>query len=89
MIKNYILDTNVMIHDPNCFYKFEDNRVIIPILCIEELDHLKTREGMVGYHARCAARELMHIREIVRRGQIAWRGLSLYRTQPHGFFCTP
>lgn len=63
MVKNYILDTNVMIHDPNCFYKFEDNRVIIPILCIEELDHLKTKEGMVGYHARCAARELMHIRQ--------------------------
>lgn len=63
MVKNYILDTNVMIHDPFCFYKFEDNNIIIPILCIEELDHLKKREGLVGYHARCAARELMQIRE--------------------------
>ena len=64
MIKNYILDTNVMIHDPFCFYKFEDNHIIIPIICIEELDHLKKREGIVGYHARCAARELSNIRKM-------------------------
>ncbi len=64
MIKNYILDTNVMIHDPFCFYKFEDNNIIIPIICIEELDHLKKREGIVGYHARSAARELSNIRKI-------------------------
>lgn len=63
MIKNYVLDTNVMIHDPQCFYKFEDNHIIIPIICIEELDRLKSREGLVGYHARSAARELMHIRQ--------------------------
>lgn len=63
MIKNYILDTNVMIHDPDCFYKFEDNHIIIPIICVEELDHLKKREGIVGYHARCAARELSNIRK--------------------------
>lgn len=64
MIKNFILDTNVMIHDPMCFYKFEDNHIIIPIICIEELDHLKKREGIVGYHARCAARELSNIRKL-------------------------
>ncbi|MDH8676697.1 PhoH family protein [Fusibacter bizertensis] len=63
MIKNYILDTNVMIHDPLCFYKFEDNHIIIPIICVEELDHLKKREGIVGYHARSAARELSNIRK--------------------------
>ena len=64
MIKNYIIDTNVMIHDPFCFYKFEDNHIIIPIICIEELDHLKKREGIVGYHARSAARELSSIRKL-------------------------
>ena len=63
MIKNYIIDTNVMIHDPFCFYKFDDNHIIIPIICIEELDHLKKREGIVGYHARSAARELSSIRK--------------------------
>ncbi len=58
MIKNYILDTNVLVHDPLSIYSFEDNNVIIPIVCIEELDNLKRREGLVGYHARSAAREL-------------------------------
>jgi PhoH-like ATPase len=64
MVKNYILDTNVIIHDPNCFYNFEDNNVIIPIVTIEELDNIKNREGMVGYHARMAARELNHLRSL-------------------------
>lgn len=64
MVKNYVLDTNVIIHDPNCFYNFEDNNVIIPIVAIEELDNIKNREGMVGYHARMAARELNHLREL-------------------------
>jgi len=63
MIKNYILDTSVIIHDPYCFYNFEDNNVIIPIVAIEELDDVKKREGMVGYHARIAARELNNLRE--------------------------
>ncbi len=63
MIKNYILDTNVIIHDPYCFYNFEDNNVIIPIVAIEELDNIKNREGMVGYHARMAARELNSLRD--------------------------
>ncbi len=62
MIKNYILDTNVIIHDPGCFYNFEDNNVILPIVAIEELDSIKNREGMVGYHARMAARELNNLR---------------------------
>ena len=63
MVKNYILDTNVIVHDPTCFYRFEDNNVIVPIVTIEELDNIKNREGMVGYHARMAARELNSLRE--------------------------
>ena len=62
MIKNYIIDTNVMVHDPNFLYNFQDNNIIIPIICIEELDNLKKREGIVGYHARNASRELNSIR---------------------------
>ncbi|MDA3845018.1 MAG: PhoH family protein [Vallitaleaceae bacterium] len=61
MIKNYVIDTNVMIHDPNFLYKFSDNNVIIPILCIEELDNLKKRDGIVGYNARNVAKELQRV----------------------------
>ncbi len=62
MIKNYILDTNVLIHSPDCLYNFEDNHIIIPIVVIEELDNLKNKEGLVGYQARMAIRELGSIR---------------------------
>lgn len=79
MIKNYILDTNVIIHDPTCFYKFEDNNVIIPIVAIEELDNLKHREGMVGYHARLAARELNQLRQLgnLEKGVVLENGGTL------------
>ena len=62
MIKNYILDTNVLIHSPNCIYNFDDNHIIIPIVVIEELDNLKSKEGLVGFQARMAIRELNGIR---------------------------
>lgn len=64
MIKNYIIDTNVMIHDPNFINNFEDNNIIIPIICIEELDNIKKREDIVGYHARNAAREINKVRKL-------------------------
>lgn len=63
MIKNYVIDTNVMVHDPYAIYNFEDNNVIIPMVCIEELDNLKTRDGLVGFQARTAARELSKLRK--------------------------
>ncbi len=58
MIKNYVIDTNVMIHDPNFLTSFSDNNVIIPVIAIEELDNLKRREGLVGFSARRVAKEL-------------------------------
>lgn len=58
MIKNYIIDTNVMIHDPNFLNSFSDNNVIIPVIAIEELDNLKKREGLVGFSARRVAKKL-------------------------------
>lgn len=61
MVKNYIIDTNVMIHDPNFMYNFSDNNIVIPLLCIEELDSLKRREGLVGFHARNVAKELKRL----------------------------
>ena len=56
--KNYILDTNVLMHDPWCFKNFTGNHVYIPITVLEELDHLKSKEGLPGYQAREAVRAL-------------------------------
>lgn len=58
MKKMYILDTNVLIHDPVSFTKFEDNTVIIPISVIEELDHFKAHADERGRAVRVVSRKL-------------------------------
>lgn len=63
MVKNYILDTNVLIHDPEAVYSFEDNNIFIPLPVIEELDKLKREQGRVGKNARTAIRILDELRE--------------------------
>ena len=63
MKKNYVLDTNVLIHNPECILKFEDNDVFIPSLVIEELDKFKTERSERGYSARRAIRQILAFRE--------------------------
>lgn len=63
MIKNYVLDTNVLIHYPGCIHTFEDNNIILPLTCLEELDNLKKKEGVLGYQAREAIREINGVRQ--------------------------
>ncbi|HHP7243123.1 MAG TPA: PIN domain-containing protein, partial [Elainellaceae cyanobacterium] len=41
MKKAFVLDTNVLLHDPTAIMRFEDNDVILPITIIEELDRFK------------------------------------------------
>ncbi len=62
MVKNYVLDTNVLIHDPKSIYSFEDNIVVIPLPVVEELDRLKKEAGSVGRNAREVIRELDSLR---------------------------
>jgi PhoH-like ATPase len=52
MIKIYVLDTNVLLHDPKAIFKFEDNHVVIPIVVVEELDNFKKSQDMLGQNAR-------------------------------------
>jgi len=57
--KTFVLDTNVLLHDPDSIYKFEkDNKVIIPIEVLEELDRFKSTSGELGYNARAVHRSL-------------------------------
>jgi len=58
MVKNFVLDTNVLIHNPNAIYSFTDNNVIIPITVIEELDRFKSHSDKKGMHARQVLREI-------------------------------
>ncbi|MBP7796551.1 MAG: PhoH family protein [Elusimicrobiales bacterium] len=62
MKKVYILDTNVLIHDPLAFLKFEDNTVVIPIAVIEELDTFKSHADEKGKNVRIVSRKLDELR---------------------------
>lgn len=57
-MKNYIVDTNVLLHDPNSLLSFEDNNVVIPIEVIEEIDRFKRESTELGQNARAVSRML-------------------------------
>ena len=42
-VKTYLLDTNVLLHDPTAIAAFAEHRVVIPMTVLEELDHIKDR----------------------------------------------
>ena len=63
MKKNYVLDTNVLLHDPQAVFKFEDNDVVIPIFVIEEIDSFKHELSERGRSARTVSRYLDQFRE--------------------------
>lgn len=73
MKKTFILDTNVLLHDVNCLYAFEDNDIIIPMAVIEELDNFKTGGDTRGKNARMASRTLDEMRKLGRLNE----GVSL------------
>jgi PhoH-like ATPase len=58
MKKTYVLDTNVLISDPGSLEAFDNNDVIVPLLVVEELDRLKTRNDDVGRNSREVNRRL-------------------------------
>jgi PhoH-like ATPase len=56
--KTYILDTNVLIFDPNSIFQFEDNDVVIPVAVLEETDRFKKEPAGRGVAAREINRSL-------------------------------
>ncbi|MFN0061918.1 MAG: PhoH family protein [Myxococcaceae bacterium] len=58
MRKNFILDTNVLLHDPRSIYAFAEHNVVIPIYVIEEIDKFKRELSELGRNARLVARYL-------------------------------
>jgi len=63
MKKTYVLDTNVLIHNPKAVESFEDNTVVIPLAVIEELDTFKKYQDERGRNAREVARLLDDLRK--------------------------
>ena len=72
--KNFVLDTNVVLHDYKCIYNFEENDIYIPITVLEELDKFKKGNDQINFNAREFVRELD---SIVNDGDIFSKGISL------------
>lgn len=61
-MKNFVLDTNVLLHDPSSLLNFKDNNVLIPIEVIEEIDRFKRESSELGQNARAVSRSLDGLR---------------------------
>lgn len=61
--KIFVLDTNVLIHNPRALFAFEDNRVVIPIVVIEEIDQFKKGLDEKSRNARQISRYLDDLRQ--------------------------
>ncbi|MBN1300138.1 MAG: PhoH family protein [Melioribacteraceae bacterium] len=56
--KTFVLDTNVILHDPTCIKQFQENNIVIPLAVIEEIDHFKRGNNVINLNAREFARTL-------------------------------
>jgi PhoH-like ATPase len=59
--KLFVLDTNVLMHDPTCFFRFEEHDIFVPMMTLEELDSNKKGMSEVARNARQASRLLDEI----------------------------
>jgi PhoH-like ATPase len=90
-VKNYILDTNVLLHDPNSLINFKDNNVLIPIEVIEEIDRFKRESSELGQNARTVSRTLDtlrsqgHLNEGVRLSNGGCLRIVFHNAKENGF----
>ena len=61
VVKNYVLDTNVLLHDPGCLGRFKENHICIPVDVLAELDRFKGEQSERGANARRVHRRLVEI----------------------------
>nr|WP_320118430.1 PhoH family protein [uncultured Marinifilum sp.] len=82
--KIFVLDTNVILHDFNSIYNFEENDVVIPITVLEELDKFKKGNDQINFHAREFSREL----DRISGDQLFKNGVNLGKDLGHLFIET-
>lgn len=56
--KLFVLDTNVLLHDPTSIFRFEEHDIFLPMMTLEELDHQKKGMSEVARNARQVSRSL-------------------------------
>jgi PhoH-like ATPase len=61
--KIFVLDTSVVIHDPQCIQTFGDNDIVVPLALISEIDGFKTGDDQKGFNAREFSRVLDRLKE--------------------------
>lgn len=90
--KNFVLDTNVLLHDPKAIFGFEDNTVCVPIVVIEEIDTFKKHQNELGRNAREIARLIDGLRTsgnlttgVPLEGGGKFRVVITDRELPHGY----
>lgn len=62
-MKTFVLDTNVLLHDPYALFQFQENNILIPITVIEEIDRFKKDMNETGRNARQVSRILDELRQ--------------------------
>ena len=76
----YVLDTNVLIHDPTSILNFDEHHVVIPITVLEELDSLKSGKHAVAADCRQVIRELDNLLGRASPGEVE-TGVDIVRTK--------
>ena len=61
--KTFVIDTNVLLHDPNAISQFKNNDVVIPMIVLEELDSMKRQSDELGKNARHVLRYIDGLKE--------------------------
>lgn len=76
--KNFVLDTNVILHDYRCIYNFQENDIYIPIVVLEELDKFKKGTDQINFNSREFARELdtLATADLFKKGVELGKGLG-------------
>ena len=64
MKKTFVLDTNVLLHNPRSPFVFAEHNVVIPLAVIEEIDAQKKRQDEIGRNAREVSRNLDQLRAL-------------------------
>lgn len=85
MKKNYVLDANILLHDPASIYNFADNTVVVPVGVLSELDRFKKEMTGRGYNARAVARLLDSLRD----HQSLIKGVALPNGGTLKVYCDP
>lgn len=63
-LKTFVLDTNIVLHNPDAMFVFKEHDVVIPFTVVEELDKMKRKDDDLGRNARACIRNLDRLRTL-------------------------